>query len=78
MKGGTPSHLKGKPHSTADAGYELSHILRLVLRFVDSSMLPRAKSRITGIDSDCVFGHILRLVLSHFGDASMLPHQPSL
>ena len=70
--------IKGKAYSAADAGCVLGHILRLVLCFVDSSMLPRAKSRITGIDSDCVFGHILRLVLSHFGDTSMLPHQLSL
>ena len=38
----------------------------------------RRGSRITGIDSDCVFGHILRLVLPHVGDNSMLPHQLSL
>ncbi len=32
----------GKPHSTADAGYELSHILRLVLSHIgDNSMLLR-------------------------------------
>ena len=70
--------IKGKAYNGVDTDYVLGHILRLALRFVDSSMLPRAKSRITGIDSDCVFGHILRLALPRYGDASMLPHQPSL
>ena len=39
-----PSPRVGKAYNGVDTDYVLGHILRLVLRFGDSSMLPRAKA----------------------------------